>query len=144
MTLISHGLIGIIVTALCWGITDPLLKYFGTPRKNTDEQSEKNYGFFYGLICDILGLLKNWKYLLTFVVNQIGSALFVWTLSQSQVSLAIPITNSLKFIITFCTGQLLGERRPSKTSLFGLTLIIIGILFQLYEKESSSTNSQHE
>lgn len=136
MTVKSQSFIGIFLTALCWGITDPLLKHFGSTRKTEDQQSEnKNYGFLVNLITDIVSLLKNWKYLLTFVINQFGSVLFVWTLGQSQVSLAIPLTNSLKFIVTFCTGQLLGEKKPSKTSIFGLFLIISGILLQIYDKE---------
>jgi drug/metabolite transporter (DMT)-like permease len=139
MTLKSQGCLGILLTALCWGITDPLLKHFGAEKKHEEQGSEiKSFGFFANLICDTVTLIRNWKYLLTFGVNQFGSVLFVWTLSQSEVSLAIPITNSLKFLTTYCTGQLLGEQKPSKTAIFGLILIITGIILQIFDKELAS------
>lgn len=131
-----QGTLGIIITSLCWGITDPLLKKFGSGIKENCSQTDdkKSPGFFHQLFKDIWTLLLNWKYVLTFGFNQFGSVLFVWTLANSQVSIAVPLTNSLKFLVTFATGQLLGEERPSLRCLCGLCLIVAGIVLQLHSK----------
>lgn len=76
---------GIVFTALLWGITDPLLKKFGTGFNERSPDSG-NYGFVRNLIREILFLLTNWKYVITLISNQIGSVTFLWTLARCQVS----------------------------------------------------------
>jgi drug/metabolite transporter (DMT)-like permease len=132
-----EGAFGIVFTALLWGITDPLLKKFGTGFDKKSEQSTKpeNSGFV-GRVCrEILFLLTNWKYVLTFCSNQLGSVTFLWTLARCQMSVAIPLTNSLKFVTTFVTGQFLGEKKLNRKSFFGICLILTGVCLQVYSKE---------
>ena len=63
-----------IITALLWGITDPLMKLYGSNKdfeenKNpTDNEEELGTG----LIFKTLSLFKRWKYLMTFLLNQLG------------------------------------------------------------------------
>ena len=64
---------GIIFTALLWGITDPLLKKFGTGFE--EKSSARKSGFFSNLWREILFLCTNWKYVLTFCSNQVGLVL---------------------------------------------------------------------
>lgn len=124
---------GIVFTALLWGITDPLLKKFGTGFNERSPDSG-NYGFVRNLIREILFLLTNWKYVLTFISNQIGSVTFLWTLARCQMSVAVPVTNSLKFVTTFVTGQCLGEQKLNAKTLSGLILIVSGVILQVYSK----------
>jgi drug/metabolite transporter (DMT)-like permease len=114
--------IAILITALIWGVTDPLMKKFGSLPKHQS------------WISDLLPFLANWKYALTFGVNQLGSVTFLWTLNQVALSYAVPVTNSLKFLITVITGQILGEAAISRQCLFGILLIFCGISLQLYDK----------
>ncbi|KFU91823.1 Transmembrane protein 234, partial [Chaetura pelagica] len=44
-----------------------------------------------------------------FLLNQGGSLLFYLTLASTDLSLAVPLCNSLALIITVVTGRLLGE-----------------------------------
>lgn len=124
---------GIVFTALLWGITDPLLKKFGTGFNERSPDSG-NYGFVRNLVREILFLLTNWKYVLTFISNQIGSVTFLWTLARCQMSVAVPVTNSLKFVTTFVTGQCLGEQKLNAKTLSGLILIVSGVILQVYSK----------
>ena len=64
---------GIIFTALLWGITDPLLKKFGTGFE--EKSSARSSGFISNLWREILFLCTNWKYVLTFCSNQVGLVL---------------------------------------------------------------------
>jgi uncharacterized membrane protein len=66
---------------------------------------------------------------------QIGSVTFFWTLSRCQVSVAVPVTNSLKFVTTFVAGQFLGEKKLNMKSFVGLVLIVAGVCLQVYSKE---------
>lgn len=45
----------------------------------------------------------------------------------TDLSLAVPITNSITFVFTLLTGKLLGERVGGKDAWFGMGLIIAGI-----------------
>ncbi len=117
------GILGILVTGLIWGITDPLMKKFGS-----EEYSQNT------TLSQILPFLGNWRYACTFATNQLGSVTFLWTLSRADLSLAVPIANGLKILFTVVTGQLLGEDKISAKSAVGLVLITAGVLLQLYGK----------
>ncbi|KAK3710164.1 hypothetical protein QZH41_010554, partial [Actinostola sp. cb2023] len=52
-------------------------------------------------------------YMIPFLLNQSGSVLFYLTLASADLSLAVPITNSLTFLFTILTGKLLGEENVS-------------------------------
>jgi len=65
------AILGAIVTALIWGTTDPLMKKFGSDPKSIDNWLTRTIPF-----------LSNWRFALTFAVNQIGSVTFLWTLNK--------------------------------------------------------------
>jgi hypothetical protein len=50
------------------------------------------------------------QYLASFSLNQAGSVLYFVALADAQISLAVPVANSLTFIFTGLMGSLLGER----------------------------------
>lgn len=47
-------------------------------------------------------------------LNQSGSVLYFFTLQNVDLSLAVPVTNSLTFVFTALVGWILGEKLPSK------------------------------
>lgn len=57
--------------------------------------------------------LKLLQYLLPFLLNQCGGILYILTLQQTELSLAVPVANSLSFIFTAISALLLGEKRSS-------------------------------
>ena len=113
--------LGIIATALIWGVTDPFMKRFAS------------YPSYDSWLSDLVPFLKNWRYAVTFAVNQAGSVTFMWTLTKASLSYVVPATNSLKFLATFLTGQLLGEGSPTARSWIGLLLITCGISLHQYD-----------
>ena len=63
-----------IITALLWGVTDPMMKLYG---KNTLTEQNKNdkaesRTTENGLIFKTLKLFQRWKFLLSFLLNQLG------------------------------------------------------------------------
>lgn len=60
------------------------------------------------------------QFLIPFVLNQLGSVLYFVTLQSVDLSLVVPVANSLTFIFTAVTGTFLGEAQPSKSKSFEL------------------------
>jgi len=120
-SIMFEAIIGALVTGIIWGVTDPLMKRFGSC-PSTDN-----------FLTRLIPFLSNWRYALTFATNQIGSVTFLWTLNKSNLSFAVPVTNSLKFLITFITGQFLGEEKLTKRGSFGILLIFSGVLLHILD-----------
>lgn len=53
--------------------------------------------------------------MIPFIVNQLGSVMYFIALQNIDISLALPVANSLTFVFTAIVGWILGEELP-KTS----------------------------
>ncbi|KXJ27609.1 Transmembrane protein 234 [Exaiptasia diaphana] len=73
---------------------------------------------------------RNGEYMVPFLLNQSGSVLFYLTLASADLSLAVPITNALTFIITILSGTLLGEESVS----LGMALVMAGVSLCVVDK----------
>lgn len=51
------------------------------------------------------------QYIIPFLVNQCGSVLYFLTLQNTDLSLAVPVSNSLTFVFTAIAGRILGEEK---------------------------------
>ena len=73
-----------------------------------------------------------------FACNQCGSALYFYLLgSETDVSLALPVCNSLTFVFTAATGHLLGERPhgSARRTLVGTALVAAGAALCVVAKQ---------
>ncbi|CAG5127820.1 unnamed protein product, partial [Candidula unifasciata] len=111
-----------VTVALLWGATNPLLKLHSVGVENI-----KRDGKIGQLIAECAFLFLNWKYLLSFLANQMASVLYYITLSSADVTLAVPITNSLTFIFTALSSRLLGEKHLTWEAVAGMMLIVAGV-----------------
>ncbi|NXC77526.1 TM234 protein, partial [Anhinga anhinga] len=62
-----------------------------------------------------------------FLLNQGGSLLFYLTLASTDLSLAVPLCNSLALIVTVVTGRILGEDIGGKRAAAGMLLTVLGV-----------------
>lgn len=132
-----NGFLGMLITSLLWGITDPLLKKFGADQPVLEQQNQVRFGVINRFFGELLCYLTNWKYLATFSANLIGGLTFLWTLNHCDLSSAVPVTNSLKFLFTFLTGHFfLAEnyQLARVKTVLGLILILTGIGLQFWAK----------
>uniref|UniRef100_A0A8D0B1N0 Transmembrane protein 234 n=1 Tax=Sander lucioperca TaxID=283035 RepID=A0A8D0B1N0_SANLU len=79
------------------------------------------------LLAEVKFLFLNIKYLVPFLLNQSGSLVYYYTLSTTDLSLAVPVANSLTFLCTLLTGKLLGEEFGGKQAVAGMLLTMAGI-----------------
>lgn len=62
-----------------------------------------------------------------FFLNQCGSLLYYLTLTSTDLTLAVPISNSLAIVFTLIVGKVLGEDIGGKRAFAGMVLTVAGI-----------------
>ena len=86
------------------------------------------------LMMEVKFLALRWQYAIPFLINQSGSVLYYFTLSQADISLAVPITNSLTFLVTSLVGRLLGEKIQSNLTYIGMVMVLCGVALCVISK----------
>lgn len=114
-----------------WGATNPLIKKGSSGIQSTANHSNNK---FYRAFLELKFLVLRWQYIVPFLLNQSGSLLYVYALQDSEISLAVPITQSCTFLFTTITAICLREQLPNKLSFFGIALISIGINICIFSK----------
>ena len=77
-----------VIVALIWGSTNNLIKHFTPKTENSTAEKSAALKFIY--------YLKNYKFTLSLLVNQLGSLYFTYSLGGEEISSFIPITNGLR------------------------------------------------
>jgi drug/metabolite transporter (DMT)-like permease len=116
---------GLLIVALVWGLTNPFLRHYSKgigaaarPRK--------------GILDDLWFLVSSRGYLVSLLVNLSGSALFYVLLADGELSVVVPVCNSLTFAFTLLSGYyFFGERITTRT-VAGLVLIVVGIVIMTF------------
>mmetsp|Transcript_1329 Transcript_1329/g.1775 ORF Transcript_1329/g.1775 Transcript_1329/m.1775 type:complete len:132 (-) Transcript_1329:25-420(-) len=113
----------LVVVGVLWGCTNPLMKYGS---KGITELPKKNNAILQ-FLSEFYFLFTRWQYLVPFLINMSGSVVFYKSLGDSELSLVVPITNSLTFLFTTLTSRMLGEQQLNKYSLVGIIFVLIGV-----------------
>ncbi|CAO3624951.1 unnamed protein product [Cunninghamella echinulata] len=117
---------GFILVAICWGSTNNFIKSGSAGLENISNQYPQ--GGIKKWFAELKYLLTRWQYVLPLALNLSGSVVYYYTLGKSEMSLAVPITNSLTFVFSLLTGLLLGEKLGGRDTWIGMVLIIVGVL----------------
>ncbi|KAK9729405.1 hypothetical protein K7432_000284 [Basidiobolus ranarum] len=118
---IIENAIGFFLVAICWGFTNPFIKRGSKGLENLQKDT-----FLKQTLAEIWFLITRWQYVLPLAINLSGSVVYYYTLGKADLSLAVPITNSLTFIFTTFAGYLLGEKVSSR-DLLGMSLVVAGV-----------------
>ena len=100
-------LFGYLLVSLCWGLTNPFIKKAAERIKT---------------IWDYL----DWRYLVPLGINLSGSTVYYYTLGSVPLSTAVPVTNSLSFVMTCLGGRMLGEDMGTWKTWLGIVMILLG------------------
>ncbi|KAF1374773.1 hypothetical protein PFLUV_G00232560 [Perca fluviatilis] len=118
-------LLSLLLVSVLWGCTNPFLKKGTEGIENVQHNNNNNR--VSQLLAEVKFLFLNIKYLVPFLLNQSGSLVYYYTLSTTDLSLAVPVANSLTFLCTLLTGKLLGEEFGGKQAVAGMLLTMAGI-----------------
>ncbi|XP_071433078.1 transmembrane protein 234 isoform X2 [Pithys albifrons albifrons] len=121
MATVGQALALALVPAL-WGGTGPFLRAGAAGLERV-----RAGGRLAQLRAQLLFLGCRVQYLLPFLLNQAGSLLFYLTLASTELSLAVPLCNSLALVVTLVTGRILGEELGGKRAVAGMLLTILGV-----------------
>ncbi|KAF6721814.1 Transmembrane protein 234 [Oryzias melastigma] len=115
-------LVSLVVVSVLWGCTNPFLKRGTEGLEKVTQPNRVSQ-----ILAEIKFLFMNFKYLVPFLINQAGSVFYYYTLSTTDLSLAVPVTNSLTLLCTLLTGKLLGEELGGKNAVLGMILTVTGV-----------------
>ncbi|XP_026467135.1 transmembrane protein 234 homolog [Ctenocephalides felis] len=99
----------LFLVGFLWGATNPFIKKSSAVMNNISFDS-----VFKQIFVILKFYVTNWKCTLPFFLNQFGALIYFVTLQDSDMSLAVPVTNALAFMFTTLVGNLLGEQGPNK------------------------------
>uniref|UniRef100_H0YT25 Transmembrane protein 234 n=1 Tax=Taeniopygia guttata TaxID=59729 RepID=H0YT25_TAEGU len=119
--------LSLALVAALWGTTGPWLRAGAEERRGPR-----------GLLEELRLLGLNRRFLLPFLLNQAGSLLFYLTLASTDLSLAVPLCNSLALIVTLVTGKILGEDIGGKRAVAGMLLTMLGVSLCLAGAEGAA------
>ncbi|TDH68290.1 hypothetical protein CCR75_003247 [Bremia lactucae] len=144
----SSTLLSFLFVGALWGCTNPFIKR-GSNNKCIYTRKDNSIGEYVKLV---VGLVRNWQFMLPFALNQSGSIFYVYLLGSAgtfpltlngegntglrlnfflvaiDISNAVPICNSLTFVFTAITSRLLGEKPQRSVSTYtGVVLILLGV-----------------
>ncbi|XP_053563225.1 transmembrane protein 234 [Bombina bombina] len=112
----------LLLVSLLWGATNPFLRKGAEGLEVVREQRSLRQ-----LLFDAAFLISNYRYVIPFLLNQCGSLVFYFTLASAELSLAVPLCNSMALIFTLITGRIIGEDIGGKGAFLGMFLTILGI-----------------
>lgn len=115
-------LLSLLLVAVLWGCTNPFLKRGSEGIEHISKTNKLSQ-----ILAEVKFLFLNLKYLIPFLLNQSGSLVYYYTLSTTDLSIAVPVSNSLTFLFTLLTGKLLGEEFGGKKAVVGMFLTMAGI-----------------
>ncbi|XP_027557200.1 transmembrane protein 234 [Neopelma chrysocephalum] len=114
--------VSLVLVAVLWGGSSPFLRAGAAGMEDV-----RGRGRLGQLLAEIRFLGLNYKYMVPFLLNQGGSLLFYLTLASTDLSLAVPLCNSLALVVTLVTGRILGEDVGGKRAVAGMLLTVLGV-----------------
>merc|ERR1712130_538117 len=112
-----------LIASLFWGVTNPFLKNGAAGLENVTHPK-----LIMHMALKIKWLFSNLHFLVPFCVNQLGSVVFYYVLTQHPISLAVPVVNASTLLITVVTGHILCGERLSLRQGMGLVLVAVGVI----------------
>ncbi|KAK7183237.1 hypothetical protein DPSP01_011818 [Paraphaeosphaeria sporulosa] len=126
-------ILGFLMVGACWGLTTPFMRRaalnYTPPARpsltdpNNSWLKRKALGIWYAVI----GTLSRPAYAVPFLLNVTGSIWFFILIGQAELSLTVPITNSLAFLFTVL-GEWWAEKKIiSRDTWIGMGFVLAGI-----------------
>ncbi|KAH7326219.1 integral membrane protein [Stachybotrys elegans] len=139
---VINYVLSFILVGLAWGFTTPFIRraavthcppphpVLETPAVRNSWLKSKLYGAFFA----VLDLLRNPRYALPLLLNLTGSIWFFLLIGQAELSLTVPIVNTMAFLFTVMGEWYVEGKVISKDTAAGMLLSLVGIGLCVYSK----------
>ena len=97
---------GYFVVGIIWGTTNAFMEG-GTPDVAEGGGSDSKGGSEKGVLKETGSMFTSPKFLIPFIINQLGSILNNFVVAASDLSIAVPVVNCITFIVTFISSRVL-------------------------------------
>ncbi|KXT05743.1 hypothetical protein AC578_1081 [Pseudocercospora eumusae] len=138
---ILRWVLGFLIVGACWGLTTPFMRLAAITRATPPRPLPNNTPWpqkkFREIAYAVYDLLRNPAYAVPLLLNVTGSVWFFVLVGQAELSLTVPITNSLAFLFTVL-GEWWAEGKViSRDTWIGMGLVLGGIALCVHSKTSS-------
>ncbi|KAH7026032.1 uncharacterized protein B0I36DRAFT_152946 [Microdochium trichocladiopsis] len=133
---------GFLLVGVAWGFTTPFIRRAAKDHKPaahpilaTDEvKSSWLKRRLYGAFFAVVDLLRNPRYAIPLLINLTGSVWFFLLIGQAELSLTVPIVNTLAFLFTVLGDWWVDRKVISLETWMGMILSLSGIGLCVYSK----------
>lgn len=135
-------LLSFILVGLAWGLTTPFIRraarsHRPKPHPVLETDSVKNHWLrskLYGAFFSVVDLLRNPRYAVPLLLNLTGSVWFFLLIGQAELSLTVPIVNTMAFLFTVLGDWYVEGKVVSRDTAAGMVLSLVGIALCVQSK----------
>ncbi|KAJ9499348.1 hypothetical protein LTR99_008677 [Exophiala xenobiotica] len=133
-------ILSFLLVGICWGFTTPFIRRAAVNYIPPSHPSitDPNRSWISRQIAKafftVLGLLRSPGYAVPLLLNLTGSIWFFLLVGQAELSLTVPITNSLAFLFTVLGEWYAEGKLITKDTLLGMTFVCAGIGLCVWSK----------
>ncbi|EOO02896.1 putative integral membrane protein [Phaeoacremonium minimum UCRPA7] len=135
---------GFLMVGMAWGLTTPFIRraakdhrppphpLLDSPAVRASWLRARAYGAFFAVV----DLLRNPRYAVPLLLNLTGSVWFFLLIGKAELSLTVPIVNTLAFLFTVVGEWWVEKKVISRNTLMGMILSISGIALCVQSKST--------
>ncbi|KAH8671070.1 hypothetical protein BX600DRAFT_238088 [Xylariales sp. PMI_506] len=136
--------LGFLMVGVAWGFTTPFIRRAARDHNppahplldRVDVKASWMKAKIFGAFFAVLDLLKNPRYAIPLLINLTGSVWFFLLIGQAELSLTVPIVNTLAFLFTVLGDWWVEKKVISRNTWIGMLLSLGGIALCVHSKSS--------
>ncbi|PNS18101.1 hypothetical protein CAC42_4060 [Sphaceloma murrayae] len=144
---IIRWVLGFLLVGMAWGMTTPFMRKAAV-QKDEEQREHPGREFledpstgivkkkFWTLVYAVIDLLRRPAYAIPLIINLTGSIWFFLLIGHAEISLMVPITNSLAFMFTVLGEYLAEGKAISRDTFLGMGLVLGGIGLCVHSKNT--------
>ncbi|KAJ4396443.1 hypothetical protein N0V93_000662 [Gnomoniopsis smithogilvyi] len=137
-------ILGFTLVGIAWGLTTPFIRKAAKdhhPPAHPILESEAVKGSWlkskvYGAFFSVVDLLRNPRYAVPLLLNLTGSVWFFLLIGKAELSLTVPIVNTLAFLFTVIGDWWVDGKVISRNTMGGMVLSLAGIALCVQSKNT--------
>ncbi|KAG8419695.1 hypothetical protein J3458_004540 [Metarhizium acridum] len=139
---VINYVVSFVLVGLAWGLTTPFIRraaraHQPPPHPTLELDSVKNHWLrsrLYGAFFAVADLLRNPRYAVPLLLNLTGSIWFFLLIGQAELSLTVPIVNTMAFLFTVLGEWYVEGKVISRDTSVGMVLSLVGIALCVQSK----------